>query len=281
MFKQSIFIYVAATLLGSAIAAPVPNEAGFIQASARKASASAGGLVACTTTDQSAAAFGNPDEPDVNLPQCSDISPPQIPFACTNIQAVANDFGTALCSTINTPSATAQAEAALTSTAPAVAATGSLVPCTTTDQSAAAFGNPDEPDVNLPQCSDISPPEVPFSCTNIQAVADDFGTALCSTNNTASATSQAIAAAAAATSTATASASTGTLTACTTTDQSAAAFGNPDEPDASLTPCDDLQADQAPFPCTNIQAVANAFGTALCSTLPTSSTRRSLKRRMF
>ncbi|KAF7300559.1 hypothetical protein HMN09_00940800 [Mycena chlorophos] len=281
MFKQSIFIYVAATLLGSAIAAPVPNNAGFIQAT----SASAGGLVACTNFDQSAAGFSSGGGGDTTLtpasPLCDDLQADQVPFPCTNIQAVADDFGTALCSTINTAAATSQAEAAVaaaTSTATASASTGTLAACTNFDQSAAGFSSGGGGDTGLTPCDDLDADQIPFPCTNIQAVANAFGTALCSTINTAAATSQAEAAAASATSTA--SASTGTLTACTNFDQSAAGFSSGGGGDTTLTPCDDLQADQAPFPCTNIQAVANAFGTALCSTLPTSSTRRSL-RRMF
>ncbi|KAJ7207203.1 hypothetical protein GGX14DRAFT_396613 [Mycena pura] len=118
--------------------APAPGSTGNVAA----ASAAPANVVPCTNTDQSAAAFSDPDEPDVNLPTCSDIAPPSVAFPCTNIDAVATAFNVPL--------------------------------CTNTDQSAAAFSDPDEPDVNLPSCSDIAPPSVAFPCTNIDAVAAAF-----------------------------------------------------------------------------------------------------------
>ncbi|KAF7343866.1 hypothetical protein MSAN_01967900 [Mycena sanguinolenta] len=177
--------FVVASLLGTAAAAPVGADLSIMArkghhtaavpaAGSQVAAASSGTPTPCTNTDQSAAAFGGGDDPDENLPLCSTVANP---FSCTNIQAVATDFNLPLCSQAGEASSTAIAASAPAPAAPPAAANGSPIPCTNTDQSAAAFGGGEDPDENLPLCSTVANP---FSCTNIQAVATDFNLPLCS-----------------------------------------------------------------------------------------------------
>ncbi|KAJ7245654.1 hypothetical protein B0H12DRAFT_1073426 [Mycena haematopus] len=266
MFKLLVILPFVASLAGTAVAAPIGTDFSLV---ARKASklAAATGPTPCTDTDQSAAAFGGGEDPDENLPQCSDVTNP---FSCTNIQAVATAFNLPLCSEAGTAAGNAAVAAASASAASkasaaaAAAATAPPTPCTDTDQSAAAFGGDGEdPDVNLPQCGDVANP---FSCTNIQAVATDFNLPLCSEAGTAAGTAAVAAASASAASKASAAAAaaaTAAPTPCTDTDQSAAAFGGDGEdPDVNLPQCSDVAN---PFSCTNIQAVATDFKLPLCS----------------
>ncbi|KAF7342468.1 hypothetical protein MVEN_01836300 [Mycena venus] len=278
MFKLLSVLPFVASLAGTVIAAPIGSDISSLLArknrnqvvAAAPAAGAAGTLAPCTPIDQSAAAFSG-NGPDLNLQDCRFVDAPDVPFPCTNGQAVADAFNLPFCNTVNTPAATAEIAAAAASSSAASAAaaqaTGNLVPCTNTDQSAAAFSGND-PDENLIPCSFVDAPDVPFECTNIDAVTKAFGTPPCNTVNTPAA-SAAVAAAAASSSAASAAAAqaTGKTVQCTNADQSAAAFSGND-PDENLTPCSFVNAPDVPFECTNIPAVTKAFGTPPCSSAP-------------
>ncbi|KAJ7657632.1 hypothetical protein DFH06DRAFT_1131413 [Mycena polygramma] len=287
MFKLFVLLPFIISFAGSTVSAPIVTEALALRKFQHKgqgvatAAPAAGGQTAgtsaagaqtsaaagatpCTNTDQSAAAFGGDGEdPDVDLPRCEDVA---TPFPCTNIQAVANAFGTALCSTVDTAAAPAASPATAPLTAsptaavvsptaapPAVASTGAApsavtsaepagsTECTNTDQSAAAFSGND-PDEVLPRCEDVTSP---FECTNIQAIVKAFGTAPCSALLAAQQFPATL---------------KGT-TQCTPFATLPVSFNGPD-PDADLPQASFWCADVAsPAPCTNLVAVKDAFGT--------------------
>ncbi|KAJ6503886.1 hypothetical protein C8R45DRAFT_1091653 [Mycena sanguinolenta] len=101
----AILPFVVASLLGTAVAAPIGADVSLMArkghhkaaapAAGSQADAASSGATPCTNTDQSAAGFGGGDDPDANLPLCSTVANP---FSCTNIQAVATDFNLPLAS---------------------------------------------------------------------------------------------------------------------------------------------------------------------------------------
>ncbi|KAJ6536336.1 hypothetical protein B0H19DRAFT_1079837 [Mycena capillaripes] len=107
-------------------------------ASVTLATATSGNLVACTPVDQSATAFSG-NGPDLNLQDCRFVDAPDhdVPFRvlrdelsfhsdvnslCTNGQAVADAFNLPFCNTVNTPAATAAIAAAAASASASAAA---------------------------------------------------------------------------------------------------------------------------------------------------------------
>ncbi|KAF7289859.1 hypothetical protein MIND_01360300 [Mycena indigotica] len=308
MYKIFVLLSIVTILAESSLAAPLEARRGRggkgRGKGAAQANSATGNLVQCTSFDQSAAAFSNGDGPDVKLPPCSTIIAPKVPFSCTNIQAVANAFGTALCNTIGNASgaqtvatppeaapappaeaaagATAGAKGATQNTAPVTKGgaaptksttqsasqdnrpirdntsppsitIGNLVQCTSFDQSAAAFSSPDGPDLGISQCSSIKAPKVPFNCTNIQAVANAFGTTLCNT----------IAAAAALD-------APGVATPIPCTD-STDGLDNKILPDIGLPQCKTVVAPQIPFSCTTSE-LADLLGLPSCNDAGKAST---------
>ncbi|KAK7007515.1 hypothetical protein R3P38DRAFT_3211846 [Favolaschia claudopus] len=94
---QGAAVPSAAAVPAAAAAAPAgAAPAGAAPAAGAATSGAPAGSTECTDTDQSAAGFGG-ESPDGVLPPCRNVD---VPFPCTNIQAVQNAFGTSACSSL-------------------------------------------------------------------------------------------------------------------------------------------------------------------------------------
>ncbi|KAK7042851.1 hypothetical protein R3P38DRAFT_326644 [Favolaschia claudopus] len=138
-------------------AAAVPAAAAPGGVTAAATSAAPAGSTECTETDQSANGFGG-ESPDGVLPPCGNVD---VPFPCTNIQAVQNAFGTSACSALlavqrfpNTLKGTTE--------------------CTPFD--APPPGSFKGANEGLPKCADVADPA---PCTTISAVSTEMDVSRC------------------------------------------------------------------------------------------------------